>query len=98
MSNLIDLAKQCPDVNITVKAGELLEMVEYCVSLTQTNLEQMITDASTEKYLSTGKAAELLEVDKSTLWRWNKEGYLKHISIGGSRRYRMSDIKKILEG
>jgi predicted site-specific integrase-resolvase len=37
-------------------------------------------------------------VDLSTLHRWHKSSYLTHIEIGGKRRYRMSDVKKILEG
>jgi biotin operon repressor len=32
-------------------------------------LEQLITDANTEKYLSAAKVAEMLSVDESTLWR-----------------------------
>jgi predicted site-specific integrase-resolvase len=36
-------------------------------------------------------------VTKPTLWSWNKKGYLTTIKIGGKRRYRMSDVKKILE-
>jgi excisionase family DNA binding protein len=60
-------------------------------------LEQQITDANTETYPSVDQVAKMLDVDKSTLWRWNKQGYLKHIEIGGKRRYRMSDVKKKLE-
>ena len=35
-------------------------------------------------------------IDASTLWRWRKRGYLVPVSIGGKRRYRLSEIKKIL--
>ena len=34
----------------------------------------------------------------ATLWRWAKVGYLVPINVGGKRRYRMSDVKRILEG
>jgi len=94
--SIIDLAQEHPDINITVKAGELLEMVEYCINSTRKNLEQIIQDENQEKYLSPKKAAELLEINPTTLWRHNKSGYLKHVEIGGKRRYRLSDIKKIL--
>ncbi|MDR1373173.1 MAG: helix-turn-helix domain-containing protein [Dysgonamonadaceae bacterium] len=96
MNNLIEIAKQCPDINITVKAGDLLEMVEYCVSTAKKSLEQTIQDEAAETYPSRQKVAEMLNVDLSTLWRWNKDGYLKTVEIGGKRRYRMSDVKKIL--
>ncbi|GAB6395243.1 MAG: helix-turn-helix domain-containing protein [Bacteroidales bacterium] len=96
--NLIDLSKECPDITLAVKAGDLLEMVDYCVQKIRKDMEQQITDANTETYPSPKQVAKILDVDVSTLWRWRKQGYLVPIEIGGKRRYRMSDIKKILEG
>ena len=96
MINIINLAKECPDLNLTVKAGELLEMVEYCVQSTRKTLEQQITDSNTETYPSPDQVSKILGVDKSTLWRWSKINYLVPISIGGKRRYRMSDVKNLL--
>jgi len=96
--NIYELTKVCPDINITLKAGELLEMAEYLVKLTRKELEQQITDANIETYPSPEQVSKMLDIDKSTLWRWNKRGYLKPIELGGKRRYRMSDIKQILNG
>ena len=95
--NLAELAKTTPNINITISLGELIEAVEHCVTTTQKNLEQIISDEAAEKYLTIEKTSGLLEVDKSTLWRWSKQNYLVPIEVGGKRRYRMSDIKKILE-
>jgi len=94
--NIYELVKQCPDLNLTVKAGELLEMVEYCVQSTRKALEQQITDSNTETYPSPEQVSKILGVDKSTLWRWSKINYLVPISIGGKKRYKMSDVKKLL--
>jgi hypothetical protein len=96
MVNILEIVKQCPDLNLTVKAGELLEMVEYCVQSTKKALEQQITDSNTETYPSPDQVSKILNVDKSTLWRWNKSNYLKPIEVGGKRRYRMSDINNLL--
>ena len=98
IQDLILVAKECPSLNITVSAGELIEAIDYCVNKTRKDLEQQITDANTETYPSVEQVAKILDVDKSTLWRWRKQGYLIPIEIGGKRRYRMSDIKRILEG
>ncbi|KAA6343470.1 hypothetical protein EZS27_008836 [termite gut metagenome] len=95
-SPLIELAKQCPNVNITLKAGELIEAIDYCVNRTRKELEQLITDANTETYPSPDQVSKILDVNKTTLWRWGKQGYLVPIEIGGKRRYKMSDINKIL--
>lgn len=73
-----------------------MEMIEYCIMTTRRELEQQITDANAETYPSPDQVAKILNVDKSTLWRWNKQGYLKPIEVGGKRRYRMSEINRIL--
>ncbi len=78
--------------------ADLIECNEALIARTKQELEQMLTDAATETYPSVAKVAEMLEVDKSTLWRWAKCGYLVPIDVGGKRRYRMSDVRAILEG
>ena len=95
---LVELAKQCPDVIISLKAGELIEVVDYCVNKTRKDLERQITDANAETYPSPKRVAEILDVDLSTLWRYSKRGYLSPIEVGGKRRYKMSDVQRILNG
>lgn len=51
-----------------------------------------------EKLLTISQAAAMLEVDSSTLWHWDKEGYLKKIHIGGKPRYKESEVLAILDG
>ena len=97
-SNVVELAKQCPDVTISLKVGELIEVVDYCVNKTRKDLEQQITDASAETYPSVDQVAKMLNVTKPSLWRWAKRGYLVPIEVGGKRRYKMSDVKRVLEG
>lgn len=94
--NIYELTKICPNVNFTLNAGELLEMAEYLVKRTRQELEQQIRDANTETYPSPSQVAKILDIDKSTLWRWAKRGVLVPIKIGGKNRYKMSDIKEIL--
>ena len=98
MVNIIELAKTCPNLNITLKVGDIIEAIDYCVLTTRRELEQQIADANTETYPTPDKTAEILSVTKTTLWRWQKRGYLTPVELGGKRRYRMSDIKRILEG
>jgi hypothetical protein len=93
---LYSILKNTPDLSITIKAGQLLECIDYCINKTRKELEQQITDANTETYPSVERVAKILDVDKSTLWRWRKQNYLVPVEIGGKRRYRMSDIQKIL--
>ena len=94
--DLLKLVKENPNINITVKGGELLEMADYCIQSTRKNLEQQITDANAETYPSRQKVAEILDVSLVTLHRWAKSGYLVPITVGGKRRYKMSDVTKLL--
>lgn len=93
---IINIVEEYPDLNITVKAGDLKEWANYIIGLTRQELEQQVTNAKGETYLSRAEVAKMLGVDKSTLWRWNKQGYLLHIETGSKRKYKMSDIKRIL--
>ncbi|WP_304582047.1 helix-turn-helix domain-containing protein [uncultured Alistipes sp.] len=95
-ANLIELAKACPEAIISVKVGDLIEANEALVAKTKEQLEQLITDQTAETYPSRQKVAEILDVDLSTLHRWAKRGLLVPIEIGGKRRYRMSDVRRML--
>lgn len=96
--SLLELEKANPNVIIQVRLSDLLEANQTLIDKTRKDLEQMITDSNAETYPSREKVMQILDVSDVTLWRWQKQGYLKPLCIGGKRRYRMSDIKKILEG
>jgi len=94
--NIYDFLQSNSGVNITVNAGQLVEAIEYCINKTVREFDQRITDANTETYPSPDQVSKMLDVDKTSLWRWAKKGYLVPLEIGGKRRYRMSDVKRIL--
>ena len=52
--------------------------------------------ASSDQLISVDEAARLLSVSKMTLYRWDKSGILKKVEIGGKRRYRKSDIERLV--
>lgn len=54
-------------------------------------------EAKGESYLSTNQVCKVLGVNRSTLWRWAKDGYLAPINMGGRSRYKQSSITKIME-
>ena len=97
-SNLVQVAKQCPDLVVSIKLGELVEANTLLIAETKRELEQTIADQKAETYLSREKVMEILGVSSATLWRWQKLGYLVPLNVGGKRRYRMSDVKRVLEG
>lgn len=50
---------------------------------------------SEEKFISVKEAAYLLDVDRSTLWHWEKRNFLLPVRIGRKVLYRMADITKL---
>ena len=98
MNELIFLAQKYPNLNITVGLDELIEFGKFMVAETKEQIERTLANVAEETYLSPKKTAELLDCDVSTLWRWNKRNYLIPCEIGGKRRYKMSDIQRILNG
>ena len=48
-----------------------------------------------KEFVSIQNLLLMLSVSKMTLYRWDKNGYLKKMEIGGKRRYRKSDIERL---
>ena len=89
-----DILKTRANVQLVINALDLKE------AFLQWNEEmrQPITNTKPETYLTAQETADKLGVDVSTLWRWDKSGYLKKIKVGNKTRYRESDVVKLMEG
>lgn len=65
-------------------------------------LEEVISASKDEKrdesLVTIKQASALLDVDRSTLWRWEKDGYLKPVRIGRKVRYPMYAVEAIKKG
>jgi hypothetical protein len=91
------LLQEGVNVTVAVPFTELEKLVDYTIAKAKKELEESIVAEKTETYLTTEKVIEILTVDRSTLWRWKKRGYLVPVDVGGKHRYKKSDIKKILK-
>lgn len=98
MANIFEMAKDYPDLTVSIKLGELVEGFNILIGNVKSELEQTISDQRAETYLSRDKVMETLGISSATLWRWQKIGYLIPLPVGGKRRYRMSDVNRILDG
>ncbi len=92
-----DLIDNGTNVTVSMSAAELKNFVCYVISDTKKQLEEEVIADKAERLLSVQQVSEMLSVDKSTLWRWDKSSYLKPIRIGGKVRYRYSEIKELLK-
>lgn len=97
-SNLRELAKDMPNLTISVSLADLQAFHKEVIADTRRELEEAVISDKAETYPNPNQVCEILGVDNSTLYRWKKKGYLVPIEVGKKLRYRMSDIKKILNG
>lgn len=86
---LIELARTCPDICLTVRAGDLLEAMEYL-------LGEAMNRPEDSELVTRGQAAEICRVNLSTLNRWEKSGYLTPVRIGRRVMYRTGDIREAI--
>ena len=97
--NIIELARQCPEVTISVKASDLVEMGKTLKDELLQDLRDVLPEAThreEDSFLTREETMKKLGVSSTTLWRWKKCGYLVPVQLGAMDRYRISDINAIL--
>lgn len=99
IENLYELAKERPDITLTISTGGLLEFGNYLIDNAKRVFEiENEMKKSKETYLSPEETAELVGVSLPTLWRYNKEKILCHTKVGGRCFYRRSEIDALMNG
>lgn len=83
---------------LVVSPTDLKEFALSLISEREEEKKSNINIPAHETYLTQDEVSAKLQVDKSTLWRWDKSGYLTKVRVGGKVRYRLSDVTKLMEG
>ena len=95
--SLMEIFKNYPDLipnlNITAKASDLQEFARLCI---EAGRQEKPEAKDPEEYLTPQQFAEILQVSLVTLWSWDRKGITKPLRIGNQKRYRRSDLEKIL--
>lgn len=86
------------NVTVSIRIDDLREWHKDVIQSTKRELEEAVISDKAESYLTIKQVSEMLNVNVCTLWRWNKSGYLKTIEFGGGRRYKMSEVKALMNG
>lgn len=95
---LTEILKSATNLTVSIGIKDLRDWHYEVISSTKKELEEIVLSDKAETYPTPKQVSEMLNVDLTTLWRWNKKGYLKTIEFGGGRRYKMSEVKAIMEG
>lgn len=86
-----ELAK---NVKLEITGADLLAFGE---SIHKSAIEEgKKTPIVEEEYLTPKQFADALQVSLVTLWSWDKKGITRPLRIGNAKRYRKSDLEKIL--
>ena len=87
--SLRDLLESGANVSVTVTLDDLKAILkEAAKGIKQT----------AEEFLSRKEVLALLKIDSSTLWCWEKTGYIKSYPFGGRKRYMHKDVEAIRTG
>lgn len=97
--DLVSLAKQFPEMSVTVRLGDLLEANEALVRKVRAEAEREQAQRR-EEYGGTLVPREdvlrMLHVHPTTLWRWEKAGYLSPVRIGVKVMYRQGELDRLI--
>jgi hypothetical protein len=85
---ILELMKQ-GNINVTISMNDLKEFFNDLVS------KIVPEPKNEEKYYTRDETANLLDVDKSTLWRWEQINYLLPVRVGNHPKYKKSDIDNL---
>ena len=93
---MYNIEKQLEDrqIQIVVSASDLETVIRRIVSDEVAHIKSASKDAKITRVATLARLGK----SETTLWRWEKSGYLKPIRLGKDVFYRESDIIAIEEG
>lgn len=76
------------------------QLEQYGMAVAQKVLEKFkasTTNDPTADLLTVDDVSKRLHINRVTIWRWERDGYLKPKKIGRKKYYRQSDIERLAE-
>lgn len=73
-------------------------LIDIIVERVSERVNPFMKKMEDEEYLTPQQTAEMLGVTTNTLWRWNRDSYLKNVKVGRKLFYKKSDVLKLLDG
>lgn len=86
---------------IEVDSEDLLKFADALITKSAEQRELELTarkqSEREEEWLTTEQVCRMCHCCTSTIWAWEKRGYLIPSKIGGRKRFAAADIRKLLE-
>lgn len=90
------LINSCPNLIFQISGKDLKSFAQTLLEgAKEIAMQEAEAAKTTDQLMTIDEASKLLEVSKMTLHRWDQNGILKKVWIGGKRRYRKSDIEQL---
>jgi len=96
--NISEILKNNPEIavnlNVTANVNDLKTFAETCIEAGRKEKPEPI---KVEEYLTPKEMTEALKISLVTLWSWDGKGITIPLRIGNKKRYRRSDLEKIMK-
>jgi hypothetical protein len=92
--SLRDLLESGANVSVTVTLDDLRTIFHEAAK----GARSAVQEQPAEEFLTRKDVLALLKIDSSTLWCWEKTGYIKSYPFGGRKRYKREDVEAIRTG
>lgn len=93
MIRIKDLLNDASGISVTVTIEDLQTFAMEVANQVISSLDRIPKEETV--WLSAEQVAQRLGVNRSTLWRWDKIGYLTGTKFGNKIRYKESDVTRI---
>jgi len=99
--NLYELIETGANVKVEASAKDLVQFAEILIEKAKevhqiNNRYASEVQSGEERWLTTDEVARLCHVSTTTLWAWEKAGYLVASRLGRKKMYAFSDVDKLL--
>lgn len=82
---------------VNMMAAKMQQPTSAAINETAGAVSKPVAEIDGERYLSRKDTADMLKVDFSTLWRWNRSGLLRSKKVGPRRvLYNYKDVVALI--
>lgn len=82
--------------DMDIPSQEIKEYAELFAKSLLNSMNSMKSQSERDQLIPRPEASRRIKRSYTTLWRWEKEGYLVPITIGGRKMYRVADIDRLM--
>lgn len=98
MANVKELLEQSAHgVQVVLGIEDVNELASIIADRLTANVIEAINNKEGERLLTCDEVQGMLGIGRTTLYRWERSGYLMPVRIGAKVRYRIADVEQIKE-